>query len=458
MAKASRGLAAVLTLIVAVSLLAPWRANATEAAADGDVAGYKRAVEQRFAQWLQALWPDAQAAGVSRATFDGNLKGLKLNWSLPQLVLPDPAAPGGPPLPKSLAQAMQPTHQPEFDTPANYFKDATLNALAATGRAKLAEFRPTLAAIQKQYGVPASIVVAIWGRETGFSKIDAPYDAIGAIATQGFMGRRPDEFRKQLIVALKILDEGHATRAELKSSWAGAMGYTQFMPTDFENYAVDFDSDGKRDIWGSIADALASTGNSLKTQGWDGSKVWGYEVSLPAGFDCSVQGPDKARPIAEWLKLGVARVKTGAAGTGASGESAFPKEHLADSAFIVLPAGMKGPAFLATDNFSVLKLYNNSDVYAIFVGHVADMIANNAPAKFVGTWQPVERLARDRIQRFQEVLVAQGYDVGKVDGLAGFKTRAAIGLTEKKLGLPLTCFPSARLVDAVMKEASAGAR
>ena len=264
---------------------------------------------------------------------------------------------------------------------------------------------------------------------------------------------RPDEFRKQLIVALKILDEGHATRAELKSSWAGAMGYTQFMPTDFENYAIDFDGDGKRDIWGSIADALASTGNSLKTQGWDGAKVWGYEVSLPAGFDCTLQGPDKARPIGEWMKLGVARVQT-----GASGVSAFPQGALADSAFIVLPAGMKGPAFLATDNFSVLKLYNNSDVYAIFVGHVADMIANNAPAKFAGVWQPVERLARDRIQRFQEVLVAQGYDVGKVDGLAGFKTRAAIGLTEKKLGLPLTCYPSERLVDAVMKEASAGAR
>ena len=348
---------------------------------------------------------------------------------------------------------MQPQHQPEFDTPANYFNDSTLNALAATGRAELAQWRPSLAAIQKQYGVPASIVVAIWGRETGFGKIDAPFDAVSAIATQGFMGRRPDEFRKQLIVALKILDEGHATRGQLKSSWAGAMGYTQFMPTDFENYAVDFDGDGKRDIWGSIADALASTGNSLKVQGWDGAKSWGYEVSLPASFDCTLQGPDKARPIGDWMKLGVSRVQN-----GASGASTFPQEALADPAFIVLPAGMKGPAFLATDNFSVLKLYNNSDVYAIFVGHVADMIATNASAKFAGAWQPVERLPRDRIQRFQEVLVAQGYDVGKVDGLAGFKTRAAIGLTEKKLGLPLTCYPSQRLVDAVMKEASAGAR
>lgn len=440
---AARGL--VLTMLMAVLVLPPWLARGAETSADGEVAVYRRAVEQRFAQWLQQLWSDAQAAGVSRATFDANLKGLKLNWSLPHLVLPDPAAPGGPPLPKALAQAMTPQHQPEFDVPAGYFKDGTLSALAATGRAKLSEWRSTLAAIQKQYGVPASIIVAIWGRETGFGKIDVPFDAISAIATQAFMGRRPDEFRKQLIAALKILEEGHATRAQLKSSWAGAMGYTQFMPTDFENYAIDFDGDGKRDIWGSIADSLASTGNSLKAQGWDGAKTWGYEVRLQEGFDCTLQGPDKARPIAEWMKLGVTRVR----------KDSFSPETLADPAFLVLPAGLKGPAFLATDNFSVLKLYNNSDVYAIFVGHVADMIATNAPVKFEGAWQQVERLPRDRIQRFQEVLVAQGHDVGKVDGLAGFKTRAAIGLTEKRLGLPLTCYPSQRLVDAVMKEASA---
>jgi len=442
MARAALGLATVLTVLLAVLTLAPLPAPAAD---DAEIATYKRAVEDRFAHWLEAVWPDAQAAGVSRATFEANLKGLKLNWSLPQLVLPDPAAPGGPRLPQSLAQATAPKHQAEFDAPVFYFKDGTLTALSATGRAKISELGPTLAAIQKKYDVPASVVVAIWGRETGFGKIDAPYDAISTLATQAFMGQRPDEFRDQLIVALKIVQEGHATRAQMKSSWAGAMGYTQFMPKDFENYAVDGDGDGKRDIWNSIADSLASTANSLKSQGWDGAKSWGYEVKLPQGFDCTLQGPDKARPISEWMKLGVARVRN----------QAFPQGALADSAFLVLPAGLKGPAFLATDNFSVLKLYNNSDLYAIFVGHVADMIVSNAPAKFDGIWQPVERLPRDRIQRFQGVLVAQGHDVGKVDGLAGFKTRAAIGVTEKRLGLPLTCYPSQRLVDAVMKEASA---
>jgi len=169
--------------------------------------------------------------------------------------------------------------------------------------------------------------------------------------------------------------------------------------------------------------------------------------TLPKGFDCTEQGPDKARPIAEWVKLGIARVK----------DRPFPEDKLQDTAFLVLPAGLKGPAFLATNNFSVLKLYNNSDVYALFVGHVADMIAANAPAEFAGDWQPVERLPRERIQRFQEALVAKGHDVGNVDGLAGFKTRRTIGIEEQKLGLPLSCYPNKTVVDAVLKQVGAAA-
>ena len=431
---------AILALLALAALL---HASAGARAAQDDVAVYKKAVEQRFGEWLESLWPQAEAAGVSRETFDANVKGLKLNWTLPHLVLPDPAAPGGPTLPPALAQAQVPKHQPEFDAPAGYFNANAMKSLAATGRSKFQEYNSQLAAIQKQYGVPASIIVAIWGRETGFGKVDSAYDALQTMATQAFMGRRPEEFTKQFIAALKILQEGHATRASMRSSWAGAMGYTQFMPSDFENFGVDFDGDGRRDIWNTIPDALASTGNSLHSQGWDGSKTWAYEVTLRADFDCSLQGPDLAKPISEWMKLGIARVKG----------KEFPKEKLGDNAFLVLPAGLKGPAFLATDNFSVLKLYNNSDVYAIFVGHIADMIASNEPVAFVGAWQPVERFPRDRIQRFQQVLVNQGYDVGKVDGLSGFKTRRSIGLEEKKRGLPLTCYPSSALVDAVLKEA-----
>jgi len=415
------------------------------ARAADEVAVYKREVEKSFANWLEALWPDAEAAGISRKTFDANLKGLKLDWSLPQITPPDPAYPGGPTLPAALKP--KPRHQAEFDVPELYFSKGALRSLAATGRGKYKQLSQTLGAIQQKYGVPASIVVAIWGRETGFGAATLPYDALSAIATQGFMGRRPQVFRQEAIEALKIMEEGHATRAEMRSSWAGAMGYTQFLPSDFEKYAVDFDGDGRRDIWNSVPDALASAGNSLHSQGWDGKQTWAYEVTLPKRFDCTEQGPDKARPIAEWVKLGVARVK----------DSPFPEDKLQDSAFLVLPAGLKGPAFLATNNFSVLKLYNNSDVYALFVGHVADMIAANAPVEFAGAWQPVERLPRDRIQRFQEALVAKGHDVGNVDGLAGFKTRRTIGIEEQKLGLPLSCYPNKTVVDAVLKQGDAAA-
>jgi lytic murein transglycosylase len=405
------------------------------------VSDYKGAVDARFAQWLQELWPEAEAAGISRATFNQQLKGLKLDWSLPQLVPPDPAFPGGPALPASMKPKPKP--QAEFGVPETYFNARSLNALAAGGRAQYKQLAPTLKAIQDKYGVPASIVIAIWGRETGFGRAAVPYDALTAIATQAFMGRRAEEFRPELIGALKIIELGHATRAQMKSSWAGAMGHVQFLPGDFEDYAVDFDADGRRDIWNSVPDALASAANSLHSQGWDGKQPWAYEVTLPKNFDCTLQGPDQSLPIREWIDLGVQRV----------GERPFPKERLGDWTFLVLPAGMKGPAFLATTNFSVLKLYNNSDVYAIFVGHVADMIAYNVPVAFVGKWEPVERFTRDRILRFQKVLVAEGHDVGKVDGLVGFKTRQTIGKKEKELGLPLTCYPSHALVNEVLKTA-----
>jgi len=422
------GFAALLSL--------PWPARAAD-----PVTAYKDAVEARFAQWLQDLWPEAEAAGVSRKTFDGQLKGLQLDWSLPQLEPPDPAYPGGPPMPAAMKPKPKP--QAEFGVPEAYFNARSLNALAAGGRTKYKQLAPTLKAIQDKYGVPASIIVAIWGRETGFGQAALPHDALTAIATQAFMGRRADEFRPQLIGALKIIELGHSTRAEMKSSWAGAMGHPQFLPGDFEDYAVDFDGDGERDIWKSVPDALASVGNSLSSQGWDGKQPWAYEVELPKNFDCTLQGPDQSLPIREWVDLGVKRVKG----------RPFPEERLGDWTFLVLPAGMKGPAFLATTNFSVLKLYNNSDVYAIFVGHVADMIAHNSPVDFVGEWKPVERFTRDRILQFQKVLVAQGHDVGKVDGLVGFKTRQTIGKEEKRLGLPLSCYPSHALIDRVLKQA-----
>jgi lytic murein transglycosylase len=416
-------------LLVLLPFLAPRPAQADE------VAAYRAAVEHQFALWLAKLWPQAQAAGVDRAAFDRETAGLKLEWSLPLLVLPDRAFPGGPALPAALKPAA-PRHQPEFGAPAGYFGASSLNRLAAEGKAEAAKWAPQLAAIQARFHVPGSIVLAIWGRETGFGQAALPYDALSAIATQAFLGTRPDKFRQEFIDALLILQRGQVSRAAMRSSWAGAMGDTQFLPSDVLRYGVDFDGDGKVDIWSSTPDALASTANSLHSQGWNGAEPWGYEVVLPEGFDCSLQGPDRSRSFADWVKLGVRRVRG----------RTFPPGDLDDRGFLVLPAGMKGPAFLVTGNFGALKRYNNSDVYALFVSHLSDMIAYGAPAEFVGAWLPVDRFTRARMLAMQKALVAQGYKVGKVDGLVGFKTRQAIGLYEKKIGAPQSCYPSQPIV------------
>jgi lytic murein transglycosylase len=315
------------------------------------------------------------------------------------------------------------------------------------GSALLKKYAGVFDRIEQQYGVPGPVLVAFWGLETDFGKVMGNMETMRSLATLSFDCRRPEEFREQLMYALKVVERGDLSPDEMRGPAHGEVGQFQFQPKNYYEHAVDFDGDGRRDVWNSVPDALGSTGNSLHSQGWDGKQTWGYEVTLPKGFDCTEQGPDKARPIAEWVKLGVARVK----------DRPFPEDKLGDPAFLVLPAGLKGPAFLATNNFSVLKLYNNSDVYALFVGHVADMIATNAPIEFAGEWQLVERLPRERIQRFQEVLVAKGHDVGKVDGLAGFKTRRTIGIEEQKLGLPLSCYPNKTVVDAVLKQASAAA-
>ena len=301
-------------------------------AADDEVAAYKRAVDESFAAWVKALWPDAEALGISRAVFDANTKGLKLDWSLPHLVYPDPAVQGGPALPKVLADQMKPSRQPEFEPPAGYFNPAALNALAATGRTKMAQLAPELAAIQKQYDVPASIIVAIWGRETGFGKVDMPFDALSAIATQGFMGRRPDEFRNESLVGA----ENSARRpcdARHDEELMGRRHGLYPIPADrFRQIRRRFQRRRQARHLEHGPDALASAANSLHSQGWDGEQTWAYEVKLPAKFDCTLQGPDKARPISEWIKLGVVRVK----------DRPFPDEQARRSALHRAAGGIEG--------------------------------------------------------------------------------------------------------------------
>ncbi|WP_084368781.1 lytic murein transglycosylase [Rhizobium sp. RU36D] len=381
-------------------------------------------VEQQFQSWLQtSLWPEAQKSGITRGSFDSAVAGVKLNWELPDLVPPGSAPP------KDQKQS-----QAEFSSPGAYFSEKRLQGLAATGRTLTAKHAATLRRIETTYGVPGEIIVAIWGRESGFGSAKLPYSAIEVLATKAFMSTRKDMFRRELISALHMVDGGELSAAAMRGSWAGALGQPQFMPTSFLKYAVDFDGDGKRDIWQSVPDSLASIANYLVKSGWQKGRDWGFEVRIPAGVSCAQEGPDRAQPISQWSTTGIARV---------SGKP-FPAADLKAQGMMLVPAGTHGPEFIVTPNFYVLKEYNNSDLYALFIGNLADRIAHGGGA-FSAPWGDVGKMLRSDVLAMQKALVAKGYDVGNVDGLPGFKTRRSLGDWQAKSGLPVTCYPDASL-------------
>ena len=395
----------------------PFLATASLAAVD------KAAVERAFHKWLQAdVWPEAKAAGVSRETFDAALSGVTLDWSLPEL-----APPG------TTAQHVV-EHQAEFRAPAAYFNEANLSAQAKLGRAQRAKWAKTLAAIEKRTGVPGPILLAIWARETGFGTAALPYPAIRTLATHAFMSRRKDFFRSELLAALKMVQAGDVPPSAMKSSWAGALGQPQFLPSYYLKYAVDFDDDGRRDIWRSVPDTLASIANLLRAEGWNPSRGWGVEATVPPSVACSLEGPEQGKGMAEWARLGV---------TQADGRP-LPGIALDRESFLLMPAGRLGPAFIVSGNFYVLKAYNFSDLYALYVAHLADRIANNRP--FTAKWGKVGGFSRADVARMQKAFEADGHDVGGADGLVGFKTRIAVGRWQARAGHPVTCMPDAAMV------------
>jgi lytic murein transglycosylase len=388
-----------------------------------DAGGPALAADAAFTAWLASLWPEAQQLGVSRATFDAATRGLE-----PDLTLPDLALPGRPERP--------PPGQPEFvQTPAEYLKEATFDRLAAQGRKLLDQHRATLAAIERQFGVPPTIVLAIWGRETAYGSYRLPHNAVRVLATQAFYGKRKDQFRSEFLYALKIVDEGHVRLADMRSSWAGAMGLTQFLPTEFYKYAVDFDGDGRRDIWNSVPDALASAAKQLAGKGWQSGERWAYEVHVPANVDCTIAEPDTKLTIGEWLKRGYRL---------ASQRTLRPDE-LAEPASLLMPAGLYGPAFLTPKNYFVIKDYNFSDLYVLFVGHLSDRILE--ARAFVTPWRNVVQLHTRALEEMQRRLTSAGYYRDKIDGKAGMKTRAALGAYQKENGLKLDCWPSTAVLD-----------
>ena len=375
-----------------------------------------------FQAWLQSLWPQAQALGVSRATFDLATRGLEPDLSLPDLVLP-----GRPEKP--------PPGQAEFvETPADYLKEPTFDRLATQGRKLYGQYRPTLGAIERQFGVDPTVVLAIFGRETDYGRSRDQHSAIRVLATQAYLGKRKDRFREEFLLALKILDEGQIKLADMRSSWAGAMGLTQFLPSDYFKYAVDFDGDGRADIWNSVPDALASAAKQLLDKGWQRGLRWAYEVRAPGNVDCTIGVAENTLPIGEWLKRGF---------VPAYGRKLSPAER-EESASLLQPAGLYGPAFLATKNYFVIKEYNFSDLYVLFVGHLSDRILD--PRPFATPWSKVAQLSTSDLDRMQRILSARGYYHDKIDGKAGMKTRAALGEYQKRNGLKVDCWPTAALL------------
>jgi lytic murein transglycosylase len=374
-----------------------------------------------FQQWLQSTWPAAQALGVSRVTFDAATRNLEPDYSLPDLVIP-----GRP--------EKQP-QQPEFvQTPAQYLREASFDRLAARGRQLSAQHRDTLARIEKEFGVPGNVVLAIWARETDYGGYQLPNDAIRVLATQAYVGNRSDFFRNEFLHALKMLQDG-VPRADLRSSWGGAMGLTQFLPSEFYKYAVDFDGDGRADIWRSVPDALASAAKQLAGKGWRAGEPWAIEVLAPANADCSIGVPEVTRPIRQWIRIGF---------VPAYGRKLSAAELSLDAS-LLQPEGSYGPSFLAPKNYFVLKDYNYSDLYVLFVGHLSDRIAGGKP--FQTPWSKNAQLKTEQVETMQRRLTALGLYKDKIDGKAGMLTRAALGAYQKKNSLKVDCWPTAAVLE-----------
>lgn len=385
----------------------------------------RAAVEQQFRVWLeQSVWPRARASGVSRATFDGALGGVTLDWDLPNLI------------PPGTSQRPRGPNQAEFAAPAKYFAAA---ASAASGGRQMAQRHARAIAIaERATGVPGRIILAIWSRESGYGRVPIPHNAFRVLGTRGFMGERRAYFADELVALLQIAEARHAPNSAIRSSWAGALGQPQFMPSSFLKYAADGDGDGHADIWRSDADTIASIARYLAEHGWQKGRDWGFEVDVPASVSCTLEGPDQGRRISQWEAMGIRRV---------SGRP-FPDAESRREGFLLMPAGRNGPAFIVTPNFYVMKDYNFSDNYALFVGHVGDRIQYGM-GDFAAPWGDVGRMSRGDIAAMQRALEARGHDVGGADGLPGFKTRRSIGRWQETTGQRATCFPEPRMKAAL---------
>lgn len=372
---------------------------------------------QTFAEWQAAFRKDALAAGISPELFDRAFAN----------VTPD----------MSVIRADR--SQPEFARPVWEYLDGALSALRVRkGQGLLYQYADILQSIEQRYGVDRQALVAVWGMESNFGSFQGDKSVIQSLATLAYDGRRPGFAHSQLLAALQILQQGDIEPEKMLGSWAGAMGQTQFIPTTYNTHAVDFDGDGRRDIWGSPADALASTAHYLQSSGWQKGQPWGFEVQLADSFDYALADGSIRKTIAEWMQLGL-KLPNGASVPAGS-------EQL--SAALLLPAGYRGPAFLVLDNFRAILKYNNSSSYALAVSLLSERFSG--AGLISGEW-PKDDLPLSRSERIelQNLLSANNYDAGTADGIIGANTRKAIRTAQQSFGWPADGYPTHKLLDGL---------
>ncbi len=385
-------------------------------------------IDAQFAAWLKNdLWPEARSRGISQSTFNAAFSGVRPNPKLPDLILPG-----------QKQQVPQKQHQAEFRSPARYFAENIIGGVVNGGRSHFGKHKRLLAELERQTGVPGHIVIAIWGRESAFGRAKIPYNAFEVLGTKAFLATRKDYFRTEVLAALEMVEKRGVPPRLMRGSWAGALGQPQFMPSSYLKHARNRDGDPFADIWNSEPDTLYSIAGYLADKGWVRGRDWGFEVDLPSSVPCYLEGPDQGRKISEWEKMGINRV----------GGKAFPAHERNQTGFLMLPAGRYGPAFIVTPNFFVLKEYNESDVYALFVGHAGDRIAYGV-SPFRTGWQSVDKLSRSDVAAMQRGLERLGRDVGGADGLAGFKTRRSVGAWQAATGRNTSCYPDREIVRAL---------
>jgi lytic murein transglycosylase len=354
-----------------------------------------------FPACIQGMWPDAAKRGISRAAFDQHTAGLEPDVKIMDFV----------------------DAQPEFTKSFwDYVDVLVTDERIAKGRELLAQHAAAFEAAERSYGVDRYAIAAIWGIETKYGVVAGDRPVIRSTATLACVGRRTVYFKDEFLAALEILARGDIRPDQFKGSWAGAFGSTQFMPTAFKRYAVDFDGDGRRDVIGSVPDVIASTANHLHKAGWQPGQTWGYEVVVPQGFNYLYADPARRLTMTEWARLGISR------------PSGQPFPRATDKAYLFLPAGANGPAFLMLENFRAIMKYNPAEAYALAIGHLADRLRGGGP--IVTAWPREERvLSRAERLELQQHLARLGFDIGEPSGRLGLKTRVAVRDFQAKSGL-----------------------